>query len=129
MIATTLSAILVDCESSDCTPVLDALADRGFRCEVASSPGEAAPYLDGADFDVVLVYERAAGDSLCAFVAATRDKLPLAAIIVVQTEYDGQMECRLFDLDIDDVVTCEYSPPLLAVRAAIRVKRRREMMT
>ena len=127
MIATTLSAIVVDRESSDRKSVLDALTERGFRCEVVSSPGEAAPHLIKTDFDAVVVYGRAAEDRLCEFVAATRDKLPSAAIIAIQTEYDGQMECSLFDLDVDDVVTCECSPPLLAVRAELRARRRREM--
>ena len=127
MIATTLSVMVVDCGSSDRQPVPDALAEQGFRCEVASSPSEAAPYLDGADFDTVVIYERAASDCLCEFVEATRAKLPFIAIIVVQTEYDGEMECGLFDLDVDDVITCEYSPPNLAIRAALRAKRRRKM--
>jgi exonuclease VII large subunit len=60
------------------------------------------------------------GDGLCDFVSTVRAKLPAAAIIVVQTEYDSQMECNLFDLDVDDVTTCEYSSSLLAVRAAQR---------
>ena len=128
MIATTLSAILIDDESLDRTPVMDALADRGFRCEAVSSPSEAAPHLIKTDFDAVVVYERAVGDGLYDFVSTIRDKLPAAVIIVVQTEYDGQMECHLFDLDVDDVITCEYSPRLLAVRTALRAKRRREMM-
>ena len=125
MIATTLSAILIDDESLDRTPVMDALADRGFRCEAVSSPSEAAPHLIKTDFDAVVVYERAVGDGLYDFVSTIRDKLPAAVIIVVQTEYDGQMECHLFDLDVDDVITCEYSPSLLAVRAALRAKNRR----
>ncbi len=128
MIATTLSAIVIDGESSDRTPVLDALAERGFRCEVASSPSEAAAYLDATDFDVVVVYDRAAADCLCDFVAATRAKLPRTVIIVVQTEYDGKMECRLFEVDVDYVITCEYPPPNLALRALLRAKSRREMM-
>ena len=116
---------MIDGASSDRTAVLDALTDRGFRCEAVSSPNEAAPHLVRTDFDAVVVYERAAGDGLCDFVSTIRDRLSAAAIIVVQTEYDGEMECRLFDLDVDDVITCEYSPALLAVRAELRAKRRR----
>ena len=115
---------MIDGASWDRTAVLDALADRGFRCEAVSSPSEAAPHIAKTDFDAVVVYERAAEDGLFDLVSTVRDKLPTAAIIVVQTEYDGQMECRLFDLDVDDVITCEYSPSLLAVRAALRAKRR-----
>ena len=126
MIVTTLSAIVIDGESSDRTAVLDALADRGFRCEVASSPGEASPCLDETDFDAVVVYERAAADCLCDFVSATRAALPctVTVIIVVQTEYDGLMECRLFDMGADYVITTEYPPPNLAARAAMGAKKR-----
>jgi DNA-binding response OmpR family regulator len=124
IIATTLSTIVIDGESSDRVLVLDALADRGFRCEAVSSPSEAAPHLARTDFDAVVVYERAAGDGLYDFVSTIRDKLPAAVIIVVQTEYDGQMECSLFDLNVDDVIACEYSPSLLAMRAELRAKRR-----
>ena len=127
MIPTTLSAIVIDGDSSDRKAVLDALAERGFRCEATASPSEAAPYLDATDFDAVVVYERAAGDCLCDFVAATRAKLPHTAIIVVQTEYDGNMECSLLDMGADDVITCEYLPANLAARAALRAKSRREM--
>jgi DNA-binding response OmpR family regulator len=128
MIATTLSAIVIDGESSDRTPNLDALADRGFRCEAVSSPSEAAPHLAKTDFDAVVVYERAVGDGLCDFVTATRTKLPRTAIIVVQTEYNGEMECSLFDLGVDDVTTCKCSPAILAARAALRAKGRRELL-
>ena len=122
MVATTLSAIVIDSEASDRKPVLEALAERGFRCEVASSPSEAAPYLDATDFDAVVVYERAAADCLRDFVAATRAKLPHTAIIVVQTEYDGNMECSLFDRGADYVLTCEYPPANLAARAAMHAR-------
>ena len=64
-------------------------------------------------------------DCLCRFVAAARASLTAAAIIVVQSEYDGLMECRLFDLGVDDIVTLDYSPPLLAARTALRTKNRR----
>jgi len=127
MIAATLSAIVIDSEPSDRAPVLDALAYRGFRCEVVSSPSEAASHLAKTDFDAVVVYERAVGDGLCDFVVATRVSLPRTAIIVVQTEYDSQTECRLFDLGVDDVVTSDCSPAILAARAALRAKGRREM--
>ena len=124
MIVTTLSAIVVDGESSDRKLVLDALAERGFHCEVASSPSEAAPYLDRTDFDAIVVYERAATDCLCDFVATARAKLPCTVIIVVQTEYDGKMDCRLIDLDVNHIITCEYPPANLAARAAMGAKKR-----
>jgi len=125
IIATTLSALVIDGASSDRTAVLDALADRGFRCEVAPSPTEAAPYLAKTDFDAVVVYELAAEDSLCDFVAGARAELPGTVIIVVQTEYDGPMECSLFDMGTDYVITTECPPPNLAARAAMGVERRR----
>ena len=64
-------------------------------------------------------------DCLCRFVAAARASLPGAVIIVVQTEYDGQKECSLFDMGTDYVITAEYPPPNLAARAAMGVERRR----
>jgi DNA-binding response OmpR family regulator len=125
IIATILSAIVIDGASSDRTAVLDALTDRGFRCEAVSSPSKAAPYLAKTDFDAVVVYERSAADSLFDFVATARVELPSTVIVVVQTEYDGLMECRLFDMGADYVITTEYAPPNLAARAAMGVARRR----
>ena len=122
MIATTLSAIVIDGESSDRTAVLDALADRGFRCEVVSSPSEAAMRLDETDIDTIIVHERATASCLDTFVDSARQKHPRLAIIVVQNEYDGPMECRLFDLGVDDIVTLAASPAILAARAALRTK-------
>ena len=122
-----LSVIIVDSASSEQQPVLDALDKREFRCEAASSPDEATARLDEANFDAVIVYERAAADRLDNFVGSARQKHPRLAIIVVQSKYDGQQECRLFDLGIDDIVTLEYSPALLATRATLRTKNRREM--
>jgi hypothetical protein len=69
MIATTLSAIVIDGESSDRTSFLDALSDRGFRCETASSPNEADPHFAKTYFDAVVVYERVVEDGLCDFVS------------------------------------------------------------
>lgn len=116
---------MIDGASSDRAAVLDALADRGFRCEAAPSPSEAAPHLARTDFDAIVVYERAAPESICDFVEFVREEFPSTVIIVVQSEYDGQMECRLFDIGSDYVITTEYPPPNLAVRAAMGVERRR----
>ena len=115
---------MIDGASSDRTLVRDALADRGFRCEVALSPSEAAPHLAKTDFDAVVVYERAAADPLCEFVAVARAELPSTVIVVIQTEYDGLMECRLFDMVADYVITTKCPPLNLAARAAMGVARR-----
>ena len=128
MTARRLSILIIDSESSEHQPVLEALTKQGFRCEVAASPDEATKRLDEANFDAVIVYERAAANHLDDFVDSARTKYPRLAIIVVQSEYDGQQECRLFDLGIDDIVTLDYSPPLLATRAVLRTKNQREMI-
>ncbi len=68
------------------------------------------------------------GDGLCDSVSTICAKLPATAIIVVQVEYDGQMEYSLFDMDVDDVIPRGQSPTILVARAALRAKRRWEMM-
>jgi len=128
MTAGALSILIVDSASPKQQPVLDALDKQGFRHEVTASPDEAAVRLDKVNFDAVVVYERAAANGLDDFVDSTRTKHPRLAIIIVQNEYDGRQECRLFDLGIDDRVTLEYSPVLLATRAVLRTRNRREML-
>jgi len=128
MITQTQSVILLDVESSDHGSIIEALAERGFRCEVVASLDGAARRLGDFEFDAAVVYERAAGERLDNFVSSIRAAHPRLAIIAVQTEYDGQHECRLFDLGVDDVVTCEYPASLLAVRTSLRAKNRHEMI-
>jgi len=128
MITRTSSVILLDEESPDNKSVLDALAQQGFRCERTASPHDAAGRLDKGDFDALIAYQRAAPDGLEDFVGSVRASNPNLAIIVVQTEYDGHHECRLFDLDVDDVVTCDYPANLLAFRTVLRARNRREMI-
>lgn len=122
------SILIMDGASSGQKPVLEALNERGFRHEVAASPDEATVRLGETHFDAVVIYERAAADHLDDFVDSVRKKLPRLAMIVVQTQYDGPQECRLFDLGVDDVVTLDYSPSLLATRAVLRTRNRKEMM-
>jgi DNA-binding response OmpR family regulator len=122
-----VSALVVHTASAENKPVLDALEEQGFRCEEAVSTGEAITRLGEASFDAIIVYESAAANGLDDFVDSMRTKHPRLAIIVVQNEYDGRKECRLFDLGIDDIVTVDYSPLLLATRAAMRTKNRRRM--
>jgi len=119
--------MLLDDESSDHGPLLSALSERGFRCEEAFSPDEAARRLGEMDFEAVIAYQRVA-PGLDDFVGSARARHRRLAIIVVQTRYDGDGECRLFDLGADDVVTCEYSAGLVAVRTLLRVRNRREMI-
>ena len=122
-----VSALVVHTAPTEKKPVLDALEEQGFRCEQAVSTGEAIIRLDEASFDAIIVYESAAANGLDDFVGSVRTKHPRLAIIVVQNEYDGRKECTLFDLGIDDIVTVDYSPLLLATRAAMRTKNRRGM--
>ena len=128
MTSQTLSILILDSALPEQQPVLEALNKQGFRCEAVSSPDEATMRLDQDNFDATIVYQRAAADHLDDFVDSARTKQPRLAIIVVQSEYDGRQECRLFDLGADDIVTLEYSPALLATPAALRTKNRREMI-
>ena len=129
MITETLSVLIIDIASTEKQPLLDALDKQGFHCEVAASPEEATVRLGEASFDAVIIYERAAANRLEDFVDSARRKHPRLAVIVVQTAYDGRQECRLFDLGVDDIVTLDYSPPLVATRAALRTRNLRETMS
>jgi len=122
-----LSVLVVDHISADQQAVLKALSQRGFSCQTASSADEADALLSETAFDTVVVYQRTAGDRLDEFVGSASGRLPRSTIIAVQTEYDGPMECELFDLGADDVVTLEYSPDMLAMRAALRTENRGRM--
>jgi DNA-binding response OmpR family regulator len=128
MVVQALSVLVVDSASSGQQPILKALSQRGFLCETADSTDEATARLDGGSFDALIIYERAVADQLDGLVVAAREKYPRMAIIVVQSEYDGRQECKLFDLGIDDIVTLDYSPPLLATRTVLRTKNRSEIM-
>ena len=121
MAAKMLSVILIDPGALDHSPVLAAMAKRGFECKTAISPDEAIQHLQQADFDALVIYQRAA-KGFGEFLTKTRSQHPGMAIIVVIPEYDGDLECRLFNLQVDDVVTSGYPPSLLALRTAIRVR-------
>jgi len=123
-----LSILIVDSPApAETDPIIQALNEQGFVCESAPCPDSAETYLDKLGFDAVIVHQRAVGDRLGAFVESARGKNMTLAIIAVQSEYDGPQECDLFDLDADDVVTLEYSPAMLALRAAIRTRNRLAM--
>ena len=124
-----LSILVIDSESSALQPVLEALGQQGFRCETASGTDQAVRSLGETSFDAAIVYQRAAAGQLDDFVDSARRKRPGMAILVVQSEYDGRQECELFDLGADDIVTLKYSPALLAARATLRTKNRREMVS
>ena len=122
-----LSILVMDSASPEPPPVLEALDRQGFQHKVVTSPEEATMRLDAVNPDAIIIYERALAD-LDDFVDSVRKKLPRLAMIVVQTQYDGPQECRLFDLGVDDVVNLDYSPSLLATRAVLRTRNRKEMM-
>ena len=126
MVAKMRSVILTDSESSDHRSVLNALSEQGFRCEETVSLDETARRLKAVDFDAFVIYQHVAVDCFRDFLVVTRYQHPGMAIIVVIPEYDGDLECRLFDLQVDDVVTRDYSPSLLALRTTIRAVNRQK---
>lgn len=111
-------------------PLVHSLSEAGFNYNQALSLEQAAEALDepaGVAYSAVIVHQAGAGNKLVDFCRNARSAYPDLVIIPMLIRRVEQLEHKLWDCWVDDVVIESDQPTAVAKRLAVRLADRCRM--
>lgn len=114
--------LVVQQDYSDSGLIAKALADENLTCVFQPSLAKALQSLSQHRYDAMLLYKNGSGMQIEKFCRKARQRLPGLTIIACLDERQPELEERLFNAGLDDIVSQGLPPGIIAKRILLRLK-------